>query len=549
MIIKANAVSKGMAMGRVYVYEHFAASFEKKARADKDAELERYKKAKISAAKEIDEIITSLGGNDGSAKIFSAHKVILFDEEIDQAVYNEIEDGASVEYAVQVAYDSFISLISKVKNPIIASRTADICDVKNRLIRVSSGKKEKRASKLEAPVILVASELLPSDAATLDRKNVLGIVCETGGETSHAVIIARGCGIPAVLGARGICAAVRDGDEIILDAVDGVVITAPDDKTKEEYKQKEITYKTSLSDETKYLSKQAFLLSGERIYTGVNVGSDANENDLQNCDFLGLLRTELTFMNTDRLPSEEEQFLAYKQVVLNAKGKTVTLRTLDVGGDKALNYMPLAKEDNPFLGRRGIRLCLKQTDVFTTQLAAALRASAFGPLQIMFPMVGSVEEFLKAKKLVETAKKELDARGIQYDKQIKLGVMIEVPSLALVADLIAKKADFGSIGTNDLCQYLFAADRTNADVCDCYKPLSTAMLRIISFIVSAFDKENKEISICGELASDEKAAKLLVGLGLRHFSVPPSCLASIKRTFCGIDLFEAQKSAEKGKEQ
>jgi len=549
--LKGNGVSGGIAMGKAYLYKAFqcnvtAGTF---TQGEEQHYLQQWADAKAAAQAELEEIIRSMtaAGND-KAKIFNAHIEILQDEEIDEMVTKAIRDKQSLpDWAIDRAFNEFIELLSGANDLLIAERVADLRDVRARLLRVLKGEKEKNLSQLSEQVIVVARDLLPSDTATLDRSKVIGIVTEVGGATSHSAILARGYRIPAVLGVPSATTALQDGAFIVLDGTSGLVLTEPTDDDLTRYKKKQADYLAQLAAEEEFLHKDAALRCGQRIKIGVNLGNKSTSENFVGSDFVGLLRTEFLYMGSDHMPTEQEQYEAYKLVVEHAEGRPVTLRTLDVGGDKTLSYLPLPKEDNPFLGKRAVRLCFELPDLFKTQLRAALRASATGPLQIMFPMVGSIDDVRRAKAFVEQAKAELDARGEAYDKNIRLGVMIEIPSIAAIADLVAKEVDFASIGTNDLCQYLCAVDRMNPDISDYYQTFSPALIRVIGQIIEQFDAQGKEISMCGELAGDARAAILLAGLGLRKFSMSPSSVARVKQALSRFTLQEAQQAAATAK--
>ena len=551
MQLKGNGVSGGIALGKIYLYKAFQCNVtaETFTQGEEQHYLQQWADAKTAAQAELEEIIRSMtaAGND-KAKIFTAHIEILQDEEIDELVTKAIRDKQSMpDWAIDCAFNEFIELLSGANDLLIAERVADLRDVRARLLRVLKGKKEKNLSHLSEQVIVVARDLLPSDTATLDRSKVIGIVTEVGGATSHSAILARGYRIPAVLGVPGATDSLQDGTFIVLDGTSGLVLTEPTDDDVTRYKKKQADYLAQLAAEEEFLHKDAALRCGQRIKIGVNLGNKSTPENFVGSDFVGLLRTEFLYMGSDHMPTEQEQYEAYKLVVEHAEGRPVTLRTLDVGGDKTLSYLPLPKEDNPFLGKRAVRLCFELPDLFKTQLRAALRASAAGPLQIMFPMVGSIDDVRRAKAFVEEAKAELDARGEAYDKNIRLGVMIEIPSIAAIADLVAKEVDFGSIGTNDLCQYLCAVDRMNPDISDYYQTFSPALIRVIGQIIEQFDAHGKEISMCGELAGDARAAILLAGLGLRKFSMSPSSVARVKQALSRFTLQEAQQAAATAK--
>ncbi len=547
-IIKGNGVSEGIALGKVYIYKAFSADvfeafFEK---GQEDEFLQQWYDAKKRAEDELNAVIESLtsNGDADKAKIFEAHKDILYDEEIEFMVVDAIKsERAMPDYAIGRVFGEFIQIIGKSKDKLIAERVADLRDVRNRLVRCLQGEKEKNLSLLKEKVIVVAHDLLPSDTATIDRDKVIGIVTEVGGSTSHSAIIARSYKIPAILGVPEATEILTDDDYIIMDATDGTVRIDPDEATAGVYTQKKADFDRIASETDAYLAREARLKDGERIQIGINIGDENNTDGYEYCDFVGLFRTEFLYMGNDHLPTEEEQFAAYKKVLENANGKAVTLRTLDIGGDKTLKYMQLPKEDNPFLGKRAVRLCFDHPDLFKTQLRAALRASVFGKLQIMFPMIGSIDDIYRAKEFVAEEKKELDAKGEKYDPNVKVGIMIEIPSIAAIADLAAQEVDFASVGTNDLTQYLCAVDRMNSEISNYYQAFSPALIRVLSLIFAQFDVHGKEISVCGELGGDPKAAVILAGLGLRKFSMSPSNIAKVKMALSKFTLDEARHIA------
>lgn len=533
MLLKGNGVSAGIAIGKVYVYQAFKcdvheAYFEK----GKESEyLSAWRLAKEKAEAELDSIIECLDKNgDDKADIFRAHKEILFDEEIDEMVTDAIQSAHMMpDFAVERSFEKFINILGQVKDKLISERTVDLRDVRNRLIRTLSGQRENDLSRLPEEAIVVAHDLLPSDTATIDRAKVLGIITEVGSATSHSAIIARSYRIPAILSVPEATKILRNGEWIAMNASDGTVSVNPDAAAAAQYRRAKDTFDREAAMIETFQSREARLKSGERVEIGINVGGEADAEGYEDCDFIGLFRTEFLYMGSDHLPSEEEQFKAYKAVLERAKGKKpVTLRTLDIGGDKTLEYMRLPKEDNPFLGKRALRLCFDRPELFKTQLAAALRASVFGKLKIMFPMVGSMEDFRRAKQFVEMVKADLDKRGCAFDPKIPLGIMIEIPSIAAVADLAAKEVDFASIGTNDLCQYFCAVDRMNDAIGGYYQSYSPAFIRLLSGVIGAFNDAGKEISMCGEMAGDPKATSVLVGVGLRKFSMNAASVAKIK---------------------
>ncbi len=540
-------VSAGIALAKAYRYEPILLTVTEgccKA-GEEEKQLQVFRDAIRLAGKELEELYESLRGEDESkAKIFAAHKEILEDEEILNEIQTAIEDEhVNADFAIQKVFDEFAGLLSKVENPLIAGRAADLQDVRNRLLRICMGKEAKNLANLTEDVIVVAHDLLPSDTATMNRERVKGIVTEIGGSNAHSAILARSFRIPAVLGVADAMSEIPDGALLSMDALSGEVILFPAEDEVAENEQKKQRFLQKRREEEQYLDKPARMKDGTQIQIGINVGSAEFEVPETQFDFVGLFRTEFLYMENSSLPSEEEQFEAYKKVINNAKGHPVTLRTLDIGGDKTLPYMELPKEDNPFLGKRALRLCLAEDSLFQTQLRAALRASAFGSLKLMFPMVGSMEDIYHAKECVERAKVSLAAEGIAYDENIEIGIMIEVPSIALIADLAVEEVDFASIGSNDLTQYVSATDRMNASVTSYYQNYSPAMLRLLGFIFESFDKRNKPVSVCGEMAGNPKAAVVLAGLGAKKLSMSAANIAGVKAALTGVSLEEAKDIA------
>ncbi len=550
-VLKGNPISRGIASGKLFIYKAFTPDIRESyfEAGEEQKHLEQFNSAVKKAAKELDRIYDSLASESpDKANIFAAHKEILFDEEVAEDVGNLIlEDQAMPDYAVDKVFTEFADMLSKIDDPLIAARSTDLLDVRNRVLRILQGKEERNLSVLTEEVIIVAHDLLPSDTATLDREKVLGIITEIGGATSHTAIIARSYKIPAVLGVPDATKILLNDQFIILDALKGEVILDPDDDTKEKYERKLTDFIKDEVEANKYLDKPAVTADGETYHVGLNIGSAEPDENIKFADFVGLFRTEFLYMESDHMPTEEEQFKAYKKVLANMMGKPVTLRTLDIGGDKSLKYMTLPKEDNPFLGNRALRLCLSLPDLFKTQLRAALRASAFGELEIMFPMVGTIDDIRNAKAVVDDVKSELRSESIPFNEAIKIGIMIEIPSIALVADIAASEVDFASIGTNDLTQYTHAVDRMNADLVDYFQSLSPAMIRILDTIISEFNKAGKPISVCGELAGDPAGTVVLMGLGLRKLSMNGSNIARVKRTISKFSLSEMVDIANEAK--
>ncbi len=543
-----NAVSKGIAIAKAYRYEPLDLTISKRTCKSEDTEAEdrRFQLARKQAKEELQALYAALEEeHPDQAKIFRAHQEVLEDEEMIQETEDAIkEDCMTTENAVDTIFNQYADLLKQVEDPLIAGRAADLLDVRARVLRILLGKEERRLDHFAEDVILVAHDLLPSDTANLDRDHVKGLVTEVGGSNSHCAILARSFLLPAILGAGDAMTQIQDGQDLILDGLTGQIWLDFSKEEKEQYEQKRQLWKKQIEEEQTYLLRPGVTKDGVEIALGINVGSDSYDTAEEAYDFIGLFRTEFLYMENDHMPTEEEQFSVYRRILEGAKGKPVTLRTLDIGGDKTLPYFSLPKEDNPFLGERALRLCFSHRELFETQMRAALRASAHGNLQIMFPMVGSVEDIRKAKAWVSQIMSALDQEGMAYDPKIKIGVMVEVPSLALQADLVAQEVDFASIGSNDLTQYVCAADRMNAAMEPYYQTYSPAMIRLLGFVFDSFQKANKPISVCGEMAGNPKGAALLVGLGARKLSMNAAMLAAVKAELARHTIDELEKMAK-----
>lgn len=544
-----NPVSKGIAVGRVYQYEPYHAAVSKELIAQEHIQIEwqSYEAARESALLELNTLKERMGEADqDKAAILGAHIEILKDPAMDEQAAKLIRNKRyNVKYAIEEAYTIFIQMLEKVQDDMIRERIADMKDVKNRILRCADRIPEKNLSSLSEPVIVIAKDLFPSDTASLNRKMVLGIITEAGSETSHTAIIARSYEIPAILGVKDAVSEFADGEEIIMDAIEGIVLTAADDRTKEEYKAKREAWIAQSLELKQYLTAEPFTKDGERIYVNLNLGS-ADEEELKQAevsDGVGLFRSEFLYMGRDKLPDEEEQYNIYKRVLQAFAGKTVILRTMDIGGDKKLDCMELPQEENPFLGKRALRLSFEYPDIFLTQLKAALRAAAEGDLWVMFPMVGSLEDIRLARKYVNQAKEELKAAGVSFG-EIKLGIMVEIPSIALIAEQAAEEVDFASIGTNDLTQYTLAVDRMNPELGTYYQKYHPAILRLIRYVAEQFSKAGKHVGVCGELGGDEIGAVLLLGFGVRQLSMGCASVAWMKKMITTMTIEKAEEIAD-----
>lgn len=548
MEIKGVGISGGIAIGKAYKFQPLEITVEHVCCAEgcEDEQQRRCEEAKQTAREQLAALTEEMKNQPDKAKIFAAHQEFLEDEEIDEMIHDFVfEEHYCAEWAVESTYNRFIKIISKSKNKLIAERIADLQDVKLRLLCILMGKKKKDLKALPENSVIVAKDLLPSDTAEMDRQNVLAIITEDGGATSHSAIIAKSYRIPAVLGAVGAMDSIEDGAEVIVDADNGIVIAGADNVLLDEYRERKLVSDKDAEIAESWAGKPATTADGIHISAGINIGSHKSTDGFDNCDYVGLLRTEFIYMDSDHLPTEEEQYIIYKTILENMNGKTVTLRTLDIGGDKTLKYKTLPKEANPFLGRRALRLCFDEPEIFRTQLRAAYRASVYGKLQIMFPMVGSLDDWRRARDFALSVKDELDSEGIAYDKDLKLGVMIEIPAAAVIADLLAAEVDFASVGTNDLCQYLCAADRLEPSVKDYYQSYSPAFVRILGHIFRSFNEAGREVSVCGEMGGDYRASALLAGLGLRKFSMAPSSLGKVKYTLSRYTLSQCEDIARR----
>jgi len=524
MLLKGKGVSGGVALGRVYIYRPLCIEVNPAFFKGKDEKyIELYEDAKKKSEKELEALVLRVKKVDEiKAEIFSAHLAILLDEDIDNQIKEEITKNKKLpQYAVESVFQNYIDTLEKLQNSSFRERISDIKDVKFRFLRNLSGCKEQSISYLSEPVVIVCHDLLPSDTVTMDRLNVLGIVTEIGSSTSHSAIIAKSFCIPAVLGVPNLMEKVKNHQEIILDADEGDVILKPTEQQMIEYSEKHTRFMLLKEAHRKYLKCDTFTKDKTKIDLGLNIGNGSlyECKKFQYVDFIGLLRSEFLYMNNDSLPTEEQQFEEYKKVLVCAKGKPVTIRTLDIGGDKTLDYLSLPKESNPFLGIRAIRFCFENEEIFRTQLRALYRASVFGNLKILLPMIESLDEIRKAKRIINEIKEELESENFKYSTNVEIGIMIEVPSIAIMADKVVKEVDFASIGTNDLCQYLLACDRGNPKMVNYYQNFHPSLFRLIDYVSKVFNKEGKSLSVCGELAGDKLASLVMVGSGITKLSM------------------------------
>ena len=546
MIYHGNAPSQGIAIGEILQYRPFVPRYTDTSVDETytEDELAHYQQALHAAETELTDLIHRMSSQHPEhSRILQAHLDILQDVVMDEEICTLIQsEHLCAAAAIDQVYSTYAEILEASDNTLIAERGADMRDVRLRLLRCLEGETHPDLSSLPKPVILAAHDLLPSDTATLDRDHVLAIVTETGGITSHSAIIARSYGIPALLGVHGVMDCVQNGETVIVDAVRGLLITQPDKTQIDTYAAQQAAMAKEMQDQLIYRDQPAYTKEGTHIQVLANIAS-ANEKELTCApyvDGVGLFRTEFLYLGRETLPDEQTQYEQYRRVLEAFAPHPVTLRTLDIGGDKELNCLQLPSEENPFLGQRALRLCLANEDLFLTQLRAVLRASVHGKIKLMFPMVSSLDDFRRAKSLLDTAKSQLAQRGESWSDTLELGVMIEIPALAVLADIIAKEVDFASIGTNDLIQYTLAVDRVNDSICDYYQPFHPAVLRLLRYAISSFRRAGKAISVCGELGGNPLAAAALLGMGITSLSMGSSAVASIKELICTLDMDQAR---------
>ncbi|WP_374720104.1 phosphoenolpyruvate--protein phosphotransferase, partial [Parageobacillus toebii] len=514
--IQGIAASSGIAIAKAYRLETPDFVVEKKVVSDPQAEVARFEAAVAKAKEELEIIkqhaLQQLG--EDKAAIFSAHLLVLNDPELLNPVKEKIKtEQVNAEYALNETATMFISMFEAMDNEYMKERAADIRDVTKRVLAHLLGVTISNPSLISEEVVIIAEDLTPSDTAQLNRQYVKGFATDIGGRTSHSAIMARSMEIPAVVGTKQVTAEVQNGDVVIIDGLDGQVIVNPSDEVLAQYEEKRARYEAQKAEWAKLVHEKTVTSDGYHVELAANIGTpDDVKGVLENgAEGIGLYRTEFLYMGRSELPTEEEQFEAYKTVLERMEGKPVVVRTLDIGGDKELPYLDLPKEMNPFLGFRAIRLCLEMQDMFRTQLRALLRASVYGNLKIMFPMIATLDEFRQAKAILLEEKEKLQREGVPVADDIEVGMMVEIPAAAVLADQFAKEVDFFSIGTNDLIQYTMAADRMNERVSYLYQPYNPAILRLISNVIDAAHKEGKWAGMCGEMAGDAIAIPILLG--------------------------------------
>ena len=549
-LIKGIAASPGIAIGKAFLYKETNLEIVEKSSLTKEEEIERLLKGREIAKAQLEEIkentLKKLGKD--KADIFEGHITLLEDEELMSEIDSKISsEKYTAEFALNEAIDEYATMLGNLEDAYFKERAGDLRDIGKRWLYGVMNTKVVDLSKLEPETIIVARELNPSDTAQINLENVLAFVTEIGGKTAHSSIMARSLELPAVVGVGAILEKLEDNQIIIVDAVKGEVLVDPNEETIKEYQAKRENFLKEKEELKKLKDKEAISKDGIKVDVWGNIGSPNDvKGILSNGGFgIGLYRTEFLFMEKDSFPTEDEQFEAYKVVAEAMNGYPVTIRTMDIGGDKSLPYMELPQEENPFLGWRAIRVCLDRQEILRTQFKALLRASKYGQIKIMLPMIMDIEEVRKAKKIFEECKAELREKGIEFDEKIMLGIMVETPAVAFRAKSFAKECDFFSIGTNDLTQYTLAVDRGNEMIANLYDTYNPAVLQAIKMLIDGAHAGGIKISMCGEFAGDENAVALLFGMGLDAFSMSGISIPRVKRVMSKLNKKDCEALVEK----
>ena len=545
------AASDGIAIAKVYTLTEPDLTVTKVTVEDSEKEVSRLDDALAASIKDVELIKETALKNLGEeeAQVFDAHLMVLSDPELIGQVKDSITSNkVNAESALKEVTDMFISIFAGMEdNPYMQERAADIRDVSKRILAHLLGVKIPSPATIKDEVIIVAADLTPSDTAQLNRQYVKAFVTDIGGRTSHSAIMARSLEIPAIVGTKEVTLLAKDGDIIIVDGLAGDVFLNPSEEVIAEYRAKAEAFAAQQAEWEKLKDADTFTKDGHQVELAANIGTPKDlEGVIHNgAEGVGLYRTEFLYMDSHDMPTEEDQFEAYKAVLEGMNGKPVVVRTMDIGGDKELPYLPLPHEMNPFLGYRAIRISLNEPEMFRTQLRALLRASVYGKLRIMFPMIATLNDFRGAKALLEEEKAKLIAEGVAVSDDIQVGIMIEIPAAAVLAHQFAKEVDFFSIGTNDLIQYTMAADRMNERVSYLYQPYNPSILTLIKHVIDSAHKEGKWAGMCGEMAGDQTAVPLLVGLGLDEFSMSASSVLKTRSLISKLTLGDMQELAAK----
>lgn len=550
-VLKGIAASDGIATAKAYMLVEPDLSFDKKTVEDPEKEVQRLHAALDASKKELGKIKEKATENLGAdeAAVFEAHLTILSDPEMIGQIEDKVKsESINAESALKDVTDSFISMFEAMTdNAYMQERAGDVRDVTKRVMSHLLGVTLPSPALIDEEVIIVAHDLTPSDTAQLDRKFVKGFITDIGGRTSHSAIMSRTLEIPAVVGSETATQDIHADDQVIVDGINGEAVVRPSDSELREYAKKAQEFAEQKAEWERLKNEDSVTADGKKVILAANIGTPqdvqgANDNG---AEAVGLFRSEFLYMDSAELPNEDDQFKAYKQALEGMKGKQVVVRTMDIGGDKKLPYLPLPEEQNPFLGYRAIRLCLDRQEIFRTQLRALLRASKYGKLAIMFPMIATVQEFKDAKAIFEEEKAGLISKGIEVADNIQVGMMMEIPAAALIADKLAKYSDFFSIGTNDLIQYSMAADRGNERVSYLYQPTNPSILRLVKNIIDSSHKEGKWTGMCGEMAGDQTAVPLLLGLGLDEYSMSATSILKTRSFIRKLSTDKMKELADK----
>ena len=545
------AASDGIAIAKVYTLTEPDLTVTKVTVEDSEKEVSRLDDALAASIKDVELIKETALKNLGEeeAQVFDAHLMVLSDPELIGQVKDSITSNkVNAESALKEVTDMFISIFAGMEdNPYMQERAADIRDVSKRILAHLLGVKIPSPATIKDEVIIVAADLTPSDTAQLNRQYVKAFVTDIGGRTSHSAIMARSLEIPAIVGTKEVTSIAKDGDIIIVDGLSGDVFLNPSEEVVAEYRAKAEAFAAQQAEWEKLKDSKTYTKDGHQVELAANIGTPKDLEGVVNngAEGVGLYRTEFLYMDSHEMPTEEDQFEAYKAVLEGMNGKPVVVRTMDIGGDKELPYLPLPHEMNPFLGYRAIRISLNEPEMFRTQLRALLRASVYGKLRIMFPMIATLNDCRGAKALLEEEKAKLIAEGVAVSDDIQVGIMIEIPAAAVLAHQFAKEVDFFSIGTNDLIQYTMAADRMNERVSYLYQPYNPSILTLIKQVIDSAHKEGKWAGMCGEMAGDQTAVPLLVGLGLDEFSMSASSVLKTRSLIAKLTLSDMQALADK----
>lgn len=550
-MLRGIGTSKGIGIGKALIIHKCKNAVSRVKIKDTEAEVDKFNEAVEKFIQETNELVDKLSqklnGDDKNALVLKNQEYLIRDPEFTSGVISAItNDKLNAEAAVEDTCEMLKNIFLSFNNDTMTQRVADIEDMKQRLIAIMQGQKHIDLTKLSDNTVIIADEIHPSMTANMDTEHIAGIISEKGGDTSHASILARALEIPAVLSVKDICSKIAEGEEVIVDGAYGEVFVNPTPITLKIYNKKKKAYDERVKELKKYIDKQTVTRDGRKVMLAANIGNadEAAKAVKAGAEGIGLFRTEFLFMNKQALPTEEEQYNEYKKAAVVLDGRQLTIRTLDIGGDKDIPYMGLTKELNPFLGYRAIRFCLDRVDIFTTQLRAVLRASAYGNIRIMIPMITSVTEVQSVKKIINGICRDLDKKGIKYDKDIKIGVMIETPAAAIMADVLAHEVDFFSIGTNDLTQYTLAVDRGNENVAYLYSALNPAVIRSIKHIIECAHNAGIEAGMCGEAAADERMIPLLLNFGLDEFSVTVSRVLETRKEIASWSSKEVKEITE-----